>query len=318
MPENDLVTASSISDMVTGLPAPLKTSFLKAMSDLLGGLVSIPAAKLRQYAQGIEDTTQGRSEAAGVLAKAAAGAAAVDPIMAQAAAEVYLPTIVRKTRNRIAVAQSASEHIQEKCEQSDQALPPDDDWMNTFMRFAEDASSPRLQDLFGRILSGEISRPGAFALSTLRAVSELNQEIATDFSEVWEKSVGNAVHYSSELNRGVGFTRWKRLAEAGLMAPEQIAQYLPPFESRVNGNGLWTPAYAEGVSLLVHFPAHCSANWRHIMFTRAGQEIGTLLPKPDYARNLREVGESLATQGVARVELLVPGQPVEVIFGGKP
>src|SRR3546814_13011379 len=65
---------------------------------------------------------------------------------------------------------------------------PDDDWMNRFMRFAEDASSERLHELFARILAGEVVRPGSFGAATLRAVSELDQSIANDRSE--ERRVG--------------------------------------------------------------------------------------------------------------------------------
>lgn len=314
MPQDDSTSLSTIADSVSGLPLPIKVSFLKAMSDLLGGLMAIPAAKLRQYAQSIEDTTTGRSTAASTLAKAAASAAVSDPVIAQAAAEIYLPTAIRKTKNRIQVAQFASEHVSEDLGNSGESSPPDDDWMNAFMRFAEDASSSRLQDLFGRILAGQVKRPGAFALSTLRAVSELDSEIANDFSIVWGKSVGEAVDYSQDFQRGEGFARWKRLAEAGLMAPTEIAQFLPQFRPVADGNALWMPAFAGLSTLLIQFPRTCSASWQNIPFSRAGREIGTLLAPPDYERNLRAVGQKLSATGVARVELHTQGLPVEVIF----
>src|SRR3546814_19471102 len=98
---------------------------------------------------------------------------------------------------------------------------PDDDWMNRFMRFAEDASSERLQELFARILAGEVVRPGSFGAATLRAVSELDQSIANDFSSAWARSVGDSVDYAPELHRGADFSRWKRQSEAGLIAPSQ-------------------------------------------------------------------------------------------------
>lgn len=79
--------------------------------------------------------------------------------------------------------------------------------MNSFMRFAEDASSDRLRDLFGRILAGQIFRPGAFCLTTLRTLSELDQAIATDFQIAWSRSVGEAVDHSEEWHRGEGFAR---------------------------------------------------------------------------------------------------------------
>src|SRR5690606_35200779 len=103
----------------------------------------------------------GRSAVAAMLAKGVAEEALNDPIAMQAAAEIYLPTMVRKARNRVQVALLAAEHAAEALADSEggQAAPPEDDWMNSFMRFAEDASSEKLQDLFARILTGEVTRP---------------------------------------------------------------------------------------------------------------------------------------------------------------
>ncbi len=186
--------------------------------------------------------------------------------------------------------------------------------MNTFMRFADDASSDKLQDLFGRILAGEVVRPGSFSLATIRAVAELDQSIAQDFSIVWAKSVGEAVDFTADFQRGEGFERWKRLVEAGLMAPSQTAQFLPPFRPVINGNGLWTPFAVSSSFLNVHFPQHCAASWVHIDFTRIGRQVGSILAPPDYASNMREAGRRLAQQGVARVELQKHGEPIELIY----
>lgn len=250
-----------------------------------------------------------------MLAKGVAEEALNDPIAMQAAAEIYLPTMVRKARNRVQVALLAAEHAAEALADSEggQAAPPEDDWMNSFMRFAEDASSEKLQDLFARILTGEVTRPGSFTLATLRAVAELDQATAQDFSLVWTKSVGEAVDYSTEFHRGEWFSRWKRLVEAGLMAPGETVQFLPPFNPVINGNALWTPMSAGGTFLLVHFPQQCQARWPHIDFTRVGRQIGSLLERPDYEANMRKVGHALARQGVAKVELHSADKPVEII-----
>jgi hypothetical protein len=221
MSESETAALSLITAAASAMPEPVKASFIKAISDLLGGLVSVPVAKLKQYTQAIEDTTAARSMVAGVLAKAALDEAGADPELLKVAAEIYLPTTVRKAKNRLSVAKSAAEHLATSAvgASEEKAAAPDSDWINSFMRFAEDASSDRLQDLFGRILAGQVLRPGAFGLATLRTLSELDQGIANDFTEAWSKSVGDAVDYSPDWRRGDGFLRWKRLNEAGLMAP---------------------------------------------------------------------------------------------------
>lgn len=306
-----------VTGALSSLPEPIQTSFFKAVGNLLGGLTAIPAAKLKQYAQAIEDTTAARSMTAAIMAKAVADEGGKDPVLMQAAAEVFLPTSLRKAKNRLSVAQSAAAHLAETAavgNSGDGVASPDDDWMNSFMRFAEDASSERMQDLFGRILAGQVLRPGAFGLATLRALSELDQASANDFTQVWAKSVGEAVDYSSEWQRGDGFLKWKRLSEVGLMAPTNISQFLPPFNPILNGNALWSPMQAGGVWLTVFFQQESTTKWDHIEFTRVGREIGSILPRPNYEENIRQAANRLPRSGLTRIELSVAGKTTEVIW----
>lgn len=303
-----------IADAAVNLPVPVKTGLLKALNDLLGGLTAIPAAWVKRPAQAIDDITAGRSAVTAMLARGVADEALRDPAVMQAAAEIYLPTVVRKTMNRVQVAQKAIEHAAQTATDGARAAGPSDDWMNGFMRFSEDASSEQLQDLFGRILAGEVVRPGSFALATLRAVAEMDQSTANDFSLVWAKSVGEAIDHDTEFERGEWFARWKRLAEAGLMSAAGTAQYLPPYAPVIKGISLWAPMSAGGTHLLIHFPQDCRAKWTHIDFTRTGRQIGSILAAPDYAMNMRKAGKRLALQGVKRVELHSTGKPVELIY----
>ncbi|TPJ97432.1 DUF2806 domain-containing protein, partial [Mesorhizobium sp. B2-5-9] len=140
---------------------------------MLGGLVSFPAAWLRRPVQSFEDTTDARSIVSKGLAAALVEQTKSDPMMMQAVAETYLPDVLRKVHNRALVTSIAADELSRSADKGDKAQVPHDDWMNQFMRFSEDASSERLQLLFGKILAGEIINPGSFGSSTLRTVSEL-------------------------------------------------------------------------------------------------------------------------------------------------
>lgn len=306
---------------VLSLPEQVKTSFYKAVGNLLGGLASIPAAKLNQIVQGIHDTTAARSMTTVIMARAVAEKASKDPALIEAAAEVYLPTELRKANNRLSVAHSAARHLEEAATintNGDGAAVPDDDWMNSFMRFAEDASSERMQDHFGRVLAGQVLRPGAFGLATLRAMSELDQTIANDFNYAWAKSVGNAVDYSPEWQRGDTFSMWERLRDAGFMATTNSSQYLPPFNPIFNGNSLWAPMQADGIFVNVAFQQESTTHWAHINFTRVGREIGSILPRPDFEANMRKAANRLSRNGLTRIELNIPGKIAELIWQATP
>jgi hypothetical protein len=58
-----------------------------------------------------------------------------------------------------------------------------EDWLNAFETLARDASSEQLQRHFAKILAGEIRRPGAFSIKTLRVMSQLDANTAYAFSQ---------------------------------------------------------------------------------------------------------------------------------------
>jgi hypothetical protein len=266
-------TPQVFSEAIGALPAPVKKAFTRALDSFFGGLIAIPAAALKRRAQAIDDLTAAKSIVSTAIAKAAADGAIKDPALIQAAVEALMPSALRKVINLQKAAESAADHLANDTADGSSAEAPSDDWLNRFMRLAEDASSERLQDLFGRILAGEIMRPGRISLSTLRVVSELDQKIADDFSAAWALSVGGEVDYSPEWQRGEWFQRWQRLREAGLMASAETLQFLPPFNPIFQGRSLWSPMSVGSTFVNVHFTQDSSANWRHIEFTRVGREL---------------------------------------------
>lgn len=52
---------------------------------------------------------------------------------------------------------------------------PDEDWVNRFFKYAQDISSDQMQDLWGRILAGEVRRPGTYSLRTLEFVKNMTK-----------------------------------------------------------------------------------------------------------------------------------------------
>lgn len=315
MTNKDEDVLSALVSVASGVPDPVKKSLFKSISILLGGMTRIPAAWLHQKAQSVDDRTLAITQVSQALAKAVAETCSQDPAIVQAAAEIYLPNAIRKAENRVRVAQVAVDQLSDNTDSSQPETEIDDDWLNAFCRFAEDASSERLQDLFGRILAGEVKRSGSYGLSTLRAVSELDPIIAQDFSLAWEKSVGEGVDYSEEYQRGEGYLRWMRLAEAGLMAPTTSARFTPPFNPVFQGFSAWRPFGTSDSSITILATRDCNSQWTYIPFTRVGREIASILPKPDYEANFRLAAIKFqAVGGVEQVLLLRTGKDIETLW----
>ena len=100
------------------------------------------------------------------------------------------------------------------------ALPPprteaaDEDWLNVFSRYAEDASSERLQQLFAKVLAGEIRKPGSFSLSTMRFIAELDRETAAAFKEAAAYVTDDYIYKRNERTNDLA--GWLSLEDAGL------------------------------------------------------------------------------------------------------
>ncbi|WDD98318.1 TIGR03899 family protein [Thalassomonas actiniarum] len=71
---------------------------------------------------------------------------------------------LRKQQNMESIIQKALAY----CSESEITDKADHDWFNRFISLAEDVSNKTMQELWAKILSGEISQPGTFSLKALK------------------------------------------------------------------------------------------------------------------------------------------------------
>ena len=179
----DRQTEVSVELTETGLRASSNFRWLAALDALLGTNIA---------ARGLEKERQVRVERARTdayvkMVEAAATVAVeqlkVSPDLAGLALEGHVVDTVRKFENKRAVLLEAQEHLADGSEiipgKGTDAL--DEDWLNFMASYAEKATSDTMRKMLGLILAGEVRRPGAFSISTLRVVAELSQEDARIF-----------------------------------------------------------------------------------------------------------------------------------------
>lgn len=296
-----------------GVSPSVETAFFKVLSKLCGGLLAVPAAHLRPFAQSIEDKTNARSLVAQKLASAVADNAINDPELMRIARDIYLPNELRKTANKIDVARIAVENF---CPKEGDALNKeiDEDWFSAFMRFSEDASSERLQILFGRILAGEIVNPGTFSPSTLRTVSELTQEIAKDFEWAQQRRLDDEILRNYEV--GENWVRLRRLRDTGLLSPIDGAIHAPPFSVNASGFGMWGIRDCHGNYLNIVLSKPTNYKLPTVSFTSVGHEICKILPLPDTIPVMKRVAHMFSKNNVVQIHLLRHGR-AEIIWKRK-
>lgn len=60
-------------------------------------------------------------------------------------------------------------------------IPVDSDWISNFFDAVANVSTEQMQILWGKLLAGEVQRPGSFSLRTLNVLKNLTQNEASIF-----------------------------------------------------------------------------------------------------------------------------------------
>ena len=176
----------------------------------------------------------------------------------------------------------------------------DEDWMNQFIRFAEDASSEHLQQVWGRVLAGEIHNPGSFSRHTLRFIAELDKETAENCEFVGQHVVGNWLSKSDNWNEGHDLLVSIDLQRLGIIEGLGIGGPQQNFTVDANGNAAIA---GKSLGLLIHGTPGTKISFPVFMLTRMGQEVMSLLNVADEAQSLREIAGRVDKSGLERIDL---------------
>jgi len=79
-------------------------------------------------------------------------------------------THLRKQQNMEMIIQKTLAY----CSQSDVVNRADQDWFNSYITLAEDVSNKTMQDLWAKILAGEIYQPGTYSLKALKVFRNMS------------------------------------------------------------------------------------------------------------------------------------------------
>lgn len=141
--------------------------------------------------------------------------------------------LMQRTQNRIALQEiTKQQNIESIVDKAYELLesendvtddPVDQDWTRRFFNIAGDVSNSEMQEVWARILSGEIKHPGSFSMRTLETVRNISTEEAQTFQRIIPLIMHNEKVYfvlsdNDILNNfGSSFVDIMTLDECGLM-----------------------------------------------------------------------------------------------------
>lgn len=281
-----------LENAFTGVVHALIPSSLKAVNRLIGAGVDIPAAYLERIASRTRAKTKSYVAVEEAVAAAVAQGVAADPAIAHRAMGNLLGKEYRKQENREAIAREFLNDLQkgqDEAAQPDGPVPElDDDWLNVFERYAEDASTERMQKLWGRVLAGETRKPGRYSMRTLRFLSEFSQHDALLFAEFCDGAFGGVAPLSLAKPEGADQRALIDLEAAGLVTGASGMG----LECTIHFDGAGNGFLIEGpLGIQFRGPPGSSFVTRCCTLTPLAQELTSLLP----GRDPRTVAKKVAT-----------------------
>ncbi|MET0273590.1 MAG: DUF2806 domain-containing protein, partial [Phenylobacterium sp.] len=278
-----------------------KSRALAAVDMLLGGVIGAPAAAAEAFRRRL--VLRGQVREAMIRADAARALEVLREVsdLGQATASRFIEQELRKQTNREAVWIETEEQLRalpppqptDDAEPTEDMRPLDEDWLNLFSRHAEEATSERLRQLWGRILAGEIRRPGSFAPTTLRAIAELDAEIASKFQR-WAELIIDGRLLRVEDPEGELLDELTFLEEVGLLqeANGNLVNRISLENgfAHIFGEEWGLRVTPRGTPERVEYPI--------MNVTRVGRQIANILPR-DEVRALKAIGERLENTGKA-------------------
>ena len=192
-PKDELPSVPDIiSDVVSdaavpGIPAPVRRNLFRAISQLSAAVIDVPVAYLEGKADERRAETAARIKLTNTSAEQIAQQMQTDPEYARVAAQKFGHRVVREQVNLDMISQKATKELMDdssavdvtKTEGPDDTI--NDDWLNAFEMEARLKSTEEMQALFGKVLAGEIRKPGSYSTRTVKILGSLDQNTAKLF-----------------------------------------------------------------------------------------------------------------------------------------
>jgi hypothetical protein len=295
--ENDKITdaetsAGAITNVLAGVVDALVPRALKALNRLIGSGVDIPVALLERHAENIRIKTSSYRAVETAIAEKAGALASSNPEIVERAMNNLLRKEYRCSENRESIVRGAVKLLKNQNEDINEStaenIQVDDDWLNVFERFAEDASTDRMQKLWSRVLAGEIRRPGAFSLRTLRFLSEFSQSDALIFADFCQNVVNDiAPKILIITDETKDIRHLMQLEAAGLITGASgVGSLQQTLHFDTNGHAL----LGEGnLALIFRGAPSTSFQFNAIVLTPLGKELMSLLSDRDVRAAMRNV-----------------------------
>lgn len=211
-----------------------------------------------------------------------------------------------KANNFLTVAKKADNYYR-KYPKSDSSSTYDFDWFVRFFEAVGNISDDEMQNLWAKILAGEIARPSTFSLKTIDVMRNLSKRDAELFIKVCSHSfISSATNYflpneDEFLERvGIQYTDIMKLSELGLIFNNATIT--------LDVNISDTPIILVNNNTLIMLITSVSGNSEKVSigqypFTEVGKELSTMISESASDEDFLKYGQLLSRNKTYKISL---------------
>lgn len=191
--------------------------------------------------------------------------------------------IVSKAKQQFAPDEQVSEEPVEK------------DWMTRFLNIAEDVSDEDMQNIWARVLAGEIKKPKSYSLRTLEVLRNLSKEEAALIMRVSSYQVGLDLLSTDDF--GANLTDQIALDDINIICGEELVRTYTPNKGKISF------VLNKQALINIYVPTEVKIKLKGFKITKAGIEIMGLIQEHNYSVFYTDLSKYLKTKGATKVTI---------------
>ena len=275
---------------LAGLSGPM-TKLIEVVSSAIGTIYRPRSIKAEAEAKAYEVKTLSRAAAEAEVASKAIETQAIEDRISTIAREN--PELAERARKRLLTREIEGQfNVEQIAEQASLALPSavsvepvNADWRRKFFQEAENVCESDMQELWGKVLAGEIAQPGAFGLRTLETLKQLSRKEAELFRQIcgiamsdgWVVIVGHDINTALKPF-GFSYDEILKLRDAGLLLHgDGIHKSFPSMSPTEQPGTQITVLVNNEIFIQLSGQSLASLHVPSLIFTQAGRELQRLI-----------------------------------------
>lgn len=195
--------------------------------------------------------------------------------LAESVANSDFSESIRRERN-IASSILVAEDILSQDRQEPSDKPIDDDWLYSWRDYAGRVSAFELQDLWGRILAGEVKQPGTYSMRTLEFLKGLSKSEAELISKAAKFVIGGRIYRKKDellQKEGLIFSHLLFLQDIGVLSGVESIGLSTTYKSQAVDK-FFLPLIANNkILLLEHEDKDKTIKAEAYLLTQVGTEV---------------------------------------------